>query len=91
MSVHYCMQNPCPVCHAGTTVGAPAVWRPTFSSRGMTSTLTLVHQAAYFTWREALLQALDAADRSEGKPRVHQVGTGWVVTYRYRPQLMNAG
>ena len=55
----------------------------------MRAPTTLPVAQQFFTWREAIEQATraDACD----KPTVRRDGDRWLVTYRARLTLMNAG
>jgi len=57
----------------------------------LTVTYSLPVSREFHTWREAVLQALDAADlfNTATKPAVRWVADRWVVSYQSRPVLMN--
>ena len=67
-----------------------------YNSRGhltavasMRATSTILAHRHYWTWREAIEVATRA--NSTEKPTVRRDGDRWLVTYRARLTLMNAG
>lgn len=76
MTVHYCMENPCPIC-SGSMTSTSTVW----------TSWNIPITRLFYTWREALLVAL--ASGSTLKPRIVRDEGMWKVTTYQQPVSYN--
>jgi len=89
MTTHHCTAYPCPTCYK-----SPWAWsKPMVETRILATTVTgtLTAELEFYTWREAVMQALDVASNfnTVGKPQVRWRYDRWLLSYAYRPVSMN--
>lgn len=93
------MQNPCPVCSRGTVTPWPyrTTSAPTILGNDTSNFVSMITSSwgipvvrQYYTWREALLVALNSPT-STMKPRIERDGAMWKVTTFEQPIPWNFG